>query len=205
MPKATSDQPPSYGESIASPHHSPRPLESNLAAARGALVMSLVTTHIEPHLHTTLLSGLASTTLVLVPSNVSSLQPSPGSLKDTTTKFPGEKVVSLPSSENLTVARLREQESSLEFLRQPPVLQKITEQLCMYLDREGYCKIAVEQGMMWSREGGLLAAEDEAETGRAEAALQVKIIDVCMRVESEMGLYETRNGKCLIVKLEIKG
>ena len=185
-----------------SPHN--RPVESNLATARAALVSSLVGTRIRPHLQTAALSGLSSTTLIMVPSNVSALQPSPGSNKDSTSTFPGEKVVSLPSSENPTVIRLGEQENSLEFLRQPAVLQTMTDQLCRYLDGEGYQKIAVELGKVWSHAGGLLLVSEQEAEG-ADAALRVEVKTVSLRVESDMGLYETRSGKCLIVKLEVRG
>ena len=84
------------------------------------------------------------------------------------------------------------------------MLHRVTEQLCLYLDGEGYHRIALDQTMVWSRIGGLFVVSEDGD-GRADAALQVKLVDVCMRIESEMGLYETRNGKCLTIWLDING
>ena len=100
--------------------------------------------------------------------------------------------------------RLREQENSLEFLRQPAVLQTMIDQVCRYLDSEGYQKIVVEPEKVWSLAGGVLPVA-EREADRADATLRVEVTTVSLRVESDMGLYETRSGRCLMVKLEVRG
>ena len=205
MPKS-SDGPPSYDESIGSQRHSTQSSETNLVTARLALVNSLLATHVNPHLQATALSGLSSTSLILVPSNVTALQPmsSTSSLdKSTNSTFSGEKIVSLPSSENPAIKRLHEKENSLEFLRQPMVLQKVKEELCLHLNREGYRRIAVGSEQLWTQSG--LQAATPSETDAADATLELSMTDVCLRVENAMGLYETRNGRCLVIKVGMDG
>ena len=116
----SSDGLPSYSESVRSPqqHPSSSNLHKSIATARASLISSLLNTYITPHLDESALSGLSSTTLILVPSNVSSLQPS----GKTDSNDSSETIMGFPSAENLTMVRLNGQENTLEFWRQLVVM-----------------------------------------------------------------------------------
>lgn len=208
-----SDGLPSYSESVRSPPISPSPsyLPQNIAAARTALISSLLTTYIAPHLHGSALSGLASTTLVLVPSNVSSLQPagkigskSTSGLEDVS---PREIVVGFPSGENLTMIRLHDQENVIEFWRQLTVIQELGQQLRTYLRNSGHQVIGGDET---SLQGPNPANADwrtvQMETlGNGEVRVRVETKEICLRTENDMGLYETRSGKAVVVKVDVGG
>ena len=87
--------------------------------------------------------------------------------------------------------RLKDGDGTVEFLRQPAVLQMLREQLCGYLNQEGYGRIATD-------------ASGEQELAEAEVVLRIAVENVAMRIESDMGLYETRSGSCLIIRLNFK-
>lgn len=217
------DDLPSYSESISFPSASSGFLPQNLANARTTLISSLLTQNISPHLHTTTLSGLSSSTLLVIPSNVLSLQPpSDNGSKDVSGQenaLPGETIVGFPSAENLSLIRLRGQENSLEFWRQPAVIHELEEQLCTQLQREGHHVIGDEMenqraGSTGAKSTGFFrkkAPSAEWKTpaveplGNGEIRTRVALMDVSLRIENEMGLYETRTGKAVVVKVDVGG
>ena len=217
------DDLPSYSESISFPSTSSGFLPHNLANARTTLISSLLTQHISPHLHTTALSGLSSSTLLVIPSNVSSLKsPSDNGSKDVSGQenaFPGETIVGFPSAENLSLIRLRGQENSLEFWRQPAVIRELEEQLRTQLRWEGHHVIGDEMenpkaGSTGAKSAGFFrkkapSAEWKTPTveplGDGKVRTGVALMDVSLRIENEMGLYETRTGKAVVVKVDVGG
>ena len=221
----SSDPPPSYAASQGTPTLNPSPgYFPFVASERTAVIAALLNNHIKPQLHIHALSGLSSTTLVFVPSNVSDLQPSPvGNVKiDEGLVFPGEKIVDFPSAENLSLTRLRGEENRLEFWRQPKVIQEIDRTLRNWLENDGL-KILAEELEDFAASSDFpyrIAPQREARpaelhTGaewryveerllrEGEATLEVYIRDMCLRTENEMGLYETRAGRVLVVKVDI--
>lgn len=204
-PNSSSGGLPSYSESVRSPqqHPSPSYLPQTIAAARRALISSLLTTYVIPHLCGSALAGLSSTTLILVPSNVSSLHP-PGKAGS---KGPPETIVGFPSAENLTMVRLDGRENSLEFWRQSAVMQELGQQICSHLRSSGY---RVVGGNGASRQGSSSPNADwrtgQKETlGNGEVSIQVETTEICWRTENDMGLYETRTGKAVVVKVTVGG
>ena len=199
---------PSYSESVRSPQqYSPSPSHHhppNIAAARTALITSLLTTYVTPHLFESALSGLSSSTLVLVPTNVSTLNPPPGK---SGSQGPAETVVGFPSAENPTMVRLQGQENSLEFWRQPTVMQELGQQVCSHLRSSGY---RIKGGSEASLQRPSPSTADwrtvQNETlGNGEVSIQVETTDICLRVENDMGLYETKTGKAVVVKVTFGG
>ena len=218
------DDLPSYSESVTAPQHIPSTLPQNIAQARSALVTSLLTTHVAPHLYNTSLSGLSSTTLLLVPSNVSTLQPSSSvDSKGTATdglKFQGESIEGFFSTENLTIVRLRGRENSVEFWRQPAVIRELEQQLREHLRRQGHRVLGVDDvasptnsHAAVSTRAGFFKKKSNAEwkmphkeaLADGEVRTEVDIKDICLRIENEMGLYETRTGKAIAVKVDSGG
>ena len=197
----SSDGLPSYSESVRSPQHHPSPSYhfQNIAAARTALIQSLLTTYIVPHLYESALSGLSNTTLILVPANVPSLNPhgKTGSLG------PSETIVGFPSAENLTMIRLHGQENRLEFWRQSAVMQELGQQICSHLQSSGY---RVIQGSEASFHRPAPPNADwrtvqNKTLSNGEVSVQVETMEICLRIENDMGLYETKTGKAVVVRV----
>ena len=192
----SSDGLPSYSESVRSQQHSsPRYLPQNIAAARTAVISSLLTTYITPHLHERALSGLSSTTLVLVPSNVSSLQP-PGKIEskgppDSENGLPLGTVVGFPSaeSENLKMVRLHGQDNSLEFWRQLVVMQELGQQIRSHLRNSGHQVIGDNETSL--QEPSSLNADwrtvQKETLGDGQVRIRVEITEICLRIENDMG------------------
>ncbi|MCJ1273422.1 hypothetical protein MMC21_001213 [Puttea exsequens] len=213
---SSSDAPPSYSDSISSPQ--PTSLPQNIAQARAALVSSLVKTHISPHLYGSTLAGLSSIILLLVPANVSSLQPQ-NEIKDPSgdVKFRGESIEGFFSAENLTIVRLHGRENSIEFWRQPAVIRELEQQLRAQLSKDGHrvvrddigtsanspstAKPAGFFGKKPSSPDWKMPVVEALSEGAVRAAAEVK--DICLRIENDMGLYETRTGKAILVKVEV--
>ena len=213
---------PSYSESVAAiPEHN-RPYPNKIASARTALISSLVTTHIAPHLHLNALSGLSSSTLIIIPSNVSSLHPSrPSSAKGQSNEdatFPGEEILGFRSIDNLSAIRLQGDENSLGFWSQPAVTTELVQQIRSYLHHQGYRMPGSEveahanasspqksQRLQSTATTAQWRSAEKAALEVGEANAKVKIQEVCLRIENEMGLYETRNGKALVLRVEIGG
>ncbi len=184
--------PPSYGESLSAPRdHVSR-------------VPKFVDSYILPHLN-----GDPITTLVLIPSNVSTLIP------ETTTftspaAFSHESIVGFLSTENPIIIRLQGAENALDFWRRGAVIGELESQLRVRLSDVGYrvingsptakaeasIRIAGSRNVDWKgveRKGVM--------EGEARATAEIK--DVCLRIENEMGLYETRTGKAVIARVEL--
>ena len=201
----SSDGLPSYSESLRAPHQhsSPSYLPQNIVAARAALISSLLTTYITPHLYESALSGLSNTTLILVPSNVSSLHPS-GKIGP---KGPSEAIVGFPSAENLTMVYLHGQENSLEFWRQLAVMQELGQQIRSHLGNSGYRVIGDNEN---SLQGPTSPQADwrtvpKETLGNGEVSVSIEMSEICLRTENDMGLYETKTGKAVVVKVNVGG
>lgn len=190
----------------------------SLYKTRQNIVAALVAMHIQPHLDASALAGLSHTTLLLVPSNVSSLHPVPfrptdlssynnryGDFGDGET-FPNEEIIGFPSSRNLSLVRLHETENSIEFWRQDAVVRELETQLKANLRATG-CRVIENDGSDGRHESGNGPPEDvwkfadEEKVGEGDAKVAVEIRDLSLRIENAMGLYETRMGK--VIKVEI--
>lgn len=201
----SSDGLPSYSESVRSPqqHSSPSNLHQNITAARTSVISSLLTTHVTPHLHQSALSGLSSTTLILVPSNVSSLQPP----SEIGSNGPSETIVGLPSADNLTMVRLHGQENSLEFWRQLAVMQELGQQIRTHLRNSGHRIIGGDEISLQgpgSANADWRTVQKEI-LANGEVSVQVETTEIYLRTENDMGLYETRTGKAVVVKVDVGG
>ena len=180
---------PSYSESVRSPQQqlSPSTYAQNIAAARTALVSSLLTTHIVPRLYQSALSGLSGTTLILVPANVASLNPS----GKADSQNPSETIVGFPSAENLNIVRLHGQENGLEFWRQSAVTQELGQQICSHLRSSGYRVIkgseASFQGPRPPPTADWSTIQNES-LNDGEVSVQVATTEICLRTENDMAV-----------------
>ncbi|KAI4239986.1 MAG: hypothetical protein L6R40_005418 [Gallowayella cf. fulva] len=195
---ASEPPPPSYSQSINT-----SPL-ANLFTPR---VTALIDAHIAPHL-----DGTSTSTLVLVPSNVTSLfhsLPSCSTEKDTSSAFPRELLIGFPSDENPTITRLPGPDNRLEFWQRAAALRELGRQLRARLRAEGHeivldpfqRDVGVPDQIASSEDAGWRSVEQR--TLRAgEARVEVALKDVCLRIENDMGLYETRTGKGIVVSVK---
>ena len=223
---SSKDLPPSYTDSMnasssvlidAQPIHS-----EQRSANRTSIISALLTTQIVPHLQECALKGLSKSTMLLIPSNNKSLQPpSSGDNKESlVSAFPGEIVVDFPSTENIHLVRLRGVENTLEFWHQQPVLNQLERQLKVWFLQGRYTLFGernqdVQPGSdrelnsrqldtgIYTRPDWRYAEEQIIEDG--EVRLGVEMREVCLRIENEMGLYETRTGKAVVVRVQLGG
>lgn len=184
--------PPSYTESLSAPQdHVSR-------------VPKLVESHILPRLH-----GDPITTLVLIPSNVSTLIPETTSLTSPAA-FSHESIVGFYSTANPTIIRLSGAENALEFWGRGAVIGELENQLRMRLSEVGYRVIHGSPNAKTQASSRIAGSQDVDWKGverksvtEGEARVTAEIKEVCLRIENEMGLYETRTGRAVIVKVEL--
>ncbi|KAI4140497.1 MAG: hypothetical protein LQ341_003819 [Variospora aurantia] len=192
---STDAPPPSYSESL----NAENPFTSH--------VSTVVDLHISPHLAV----NHATNTIILIPSNISTLIASPASPLEknlSSCAFPGETLVGFPSSHNPTVIRLLGPDNRLEFWQRAAVLRELSCQLCERLRAQGF-NIAsnlretrlsqTPARISGSRDVDWKTVEPRALTD-GEARVNVEKKEVCLRIENDMGLYETRTGRAIVVK-----
>ena len=210
---------PSYSESVSSAYSRPL-LPRNFNEARTVLISNLIDTHISTHLHSNALSGLSNTILLIVPANVSSLQPSHSSTADdkptSNASTHAETIVGFASAENPTLIRLQGQENSLGFWCQPAVICELQQRLGSQLKSEGYEVADSNEGSVpdtkapGSTSQPTRSAADWRTTQRkrlrnGEARVEVGMQDISLRSENAMGLFETKTGTAMVVKVEFGG
>lgn len=188
--------PPSYTESLTAPSSAANPISHPIS--------TLITTYILPHLNT---NNTSTTTLVLIPFDVKPLfcpatSTSTSTSKDPTlaaSAYPGEKLVGFNTEEHPLLIRLSPSEGSLQFWRTASVLRDLTAQLCREVELLGYRIVSRGKssvGLEWQ-------SVRHAELKGGEARVHVEVKEVCLRVENEMGLYETRSGIAVVVSVEL--
>ncbi|KAL9021690.1 MAG: hypothetical protein Q9185_001054 [Variospora sp. 1 TL-2023] len=187
---STDAPPPSYSESLNAENH---------FTSRVSTVVDL---HIFPHLAV----DHATTTIILVPSNISTLIASPASPLEKS-----ETLVGFPSSHNPTVIRLLGPDNRLEFWQRAAVLRELSCQLCERLRAQGF-NIAsnpreTRLGQTPARISGSRDVDWKTVEPRAltdgEARVSVEKEEVCLRIENDMGLYETRTGRAIVVRVDV--
>ncbi|KAL8748952.1 MAG: hypothetical protein Q9184_007008 [Pyrenodesmia sp. 2 TL-2023] len=193
--------PPSYSEGPNAPQ-STDPIISH--------VCTLIDSYISPYL-----SGNPSTTLVIVPSNVTALIPasieSSSSKKAPSIGFTNETLVGFPSEDISFIIRLSGLEHRLEFWQRASVLRELNNQLHRKLSLEGHrvvsgplkTKAEIPARIAGSRDVNWRSLE-RAALMEGEARASVEMTEVCLRIENDLGLYETRTGRALVVQVEVR-
>lgn len=246
-----SDPVPSYEESVGSGQtlsdtfprpvdekQSGLPLQTQLANIRSQRIQSILHIYIDPLLLSQGASGIYKTMFFLIPSNIRALQHS------SEVSTPKDEIIGFPSNENVKLVRLRGEEHTLEFWRQPAVIAELESSLKARLAASGHKLEQVpvpslappvgpespgappERKSFWGRkkekyvhgyEDPTLScdfklgwrADDEVQRdgvkrlGLGEVRVRVAMKEVCLRVENEMGLYETRRGMGVSVVVEV--
>ena len=182
------DGPPSYEESTQAQYTNP---------SHSSTVHSLLYDEIVPRLQPSPYSTrLRSRTLVIVPSNVTTLQTG---AQDSKTAVQG-KLVGFPSNEEPELIHLSSSEHTIEYWRQLDPPKELIELLRQYLYHQGY---TTAENSTDKRSTGWMNTSKPL--GDREASLVVGVQNVCMRVENEIGLFEARNGGAIVVRVKIGG
>jgi len=183
---------------------------------------NLLLEHLVPLIHTQARSGIYRAAFVLVPSNITTLQP----LKQTqslysprNTKSPVEDVISLVKQtasevKYLRIVRLDGPENTLEFLSQPRVIEELKRQLLETMGPEKVAKrvsAPLEKPSFmnrWSRAYGkgsapIIDKTDTSETQqqKKDPRLEVDVEEISIRRENDMGLWETVAGEAVVVQV----
>lgn len=219
------DCPPSYSESLlhSSSFHSS--LLISITETRRQLISALLTNHVHPHIHSSATNGLNKTTLALIPSNISSLHPAPFCSTDPSIyrnpfdqlgdgeTFPGEKLINFPFAEKVSLIRLRGAENTLEFWRQPTVIRDLETQLKTELEAGGYRLVDEGDELNGNKASAVSTRNkgtnaewrfvEKAAVKEGDFRVNVRIGDVALRIENAMGLFETRGGEAIVVKVEV--
>lgn len=223
---------PNYTEPSSTAQHSPfSPFLHSVNKTRTSIIRNLLSTNILPHLYDSARAGLSKTTLVFIPSNVSSLQPQPfsfsaiaddgpfGEAPAAADNFPGETIIGFPSAENLHIIRLHGAENTVDFWRQEAVVRDLNGQLKDELEKSGHrvvdevtgegggiAKTAAEREILARKDSFRQAqwmSTKKKVVGPGEVDMGVECREISLRVENEIGLFETRSGKAVIVRVEV--
>ena len=204
------DGPPSYAETVRQ-HRTP--LSTSTEQYSGTdLVHALLTNDLVPHIQTAISSGTTSMTFVLVPSNIASLRPpAVFDSKAASKGFSGEQLVGLPTTEELKLIRLSDPEDTYEFWQRLGSRQSLADSLHAYLVQEGYYfpedvvktePLEMPADVPSNVRAGWMTVNEERLRHR-EANVSVAMQEVCLRIEDEMGLFGTRKGKALVVRVKL--
>ncbi|KAI4184760.1 MAG: hypothetical protein LQ348_004505 [Seirophora lacunosa] len=196
-PSSPDAPPPSYSESVNAP------LTSH--------VSTVVDLDISPHLA----GDHATTTIILVPSNISTLIASPasGSPKDPSAgSFTGEILVGFPANDSPAIVRISGHDNRLEFWQRAAALGELKRQLSGRLAAQGY-RISrdphhqTKPSQTSARMPGSTHVDwksvERSPLREGEATVSTEMKEVCLRIENEMGLYETRTGKAVVVRIVV--
>ncbi|KAL1967846.1 hypothetical protein VTN77DRAFT_2535 [Rasamsonia byssochlamydoides] len=242
------DAVPSYEESIRS---SPStliqrarwqgPLHQQLDETRLRRIHSILSTYVDPLLMEQAASGLYKSVLLLIPSNVPSLQNEAKADPYSPPKEP--EIVGFPSDEVVKLVRLDGEEYTLEFWRQPAVMDELGSSLRARLALSGH-RVEAEpdpsaspesqkssisasspttsKKSFWGRTKKSFSqteayivdrklgwrADDEnypkdKVLPKGQVRVRVQWREVCLRVENQLGLYETRKGPGICLTVEV--
>lgn len=100
--------------------------------------------------------------------------------------------------------RLEGQENSLGFWCQPRVVFELEQQLRSQLQREGLRVVGCNASQRAVSNVDWRTIERKP-LKTSEASIEVGMQEISLRTENAMGLYETRTGKAVVVKVEFGG
>ncbi len=105
------------------------------------------------------------------------------------------------------MVRLQGQENSIEFWRQIAVIRELAQQLRTYLRNSGHQVIGDNESSLQGpvRPTAEWRTVQKEALGDGEVRVRVEALDVCLRTENAMGLYETKTGKAVVVKVDVGG
>ena len=101
--------------------------------------------------------------------------------------------------------RLHGQENSIEFWRQLTVIQELGQQLRSHLLNSGHRVVGDNETSIQGSNPPIAdwRTESKLDLKKEDVRTRVSVMEVCLRVENDMGLYETRTGKAVVVKVDV--
>lgn len=193
------DDPPSYEDSVR-PHEKGARSETGLESNTDH-VYSLLRNYIIPHIQNAISSETASTTIVFVPSHVDLHPPKEPDSKKVSDGFPGEQLVGFPKTEELKLIRLSD--NTIGFWQRASSRQSLSDSLHAYLVQEGcYFREDIARAEASRAQAGWMTV-DGAQLGNREASINFELQEVCLRVENDMGLYESMREKALVLRVRL--
>lgn len=252
------DPVPSYEETTGTYSAQPRsPLHQRLDQVRLDRVRDILSTHVDPLIEAQAASGLYKTVFLLIPSNVDSLQPNTSDQYSSYSIPKEPEVLGFASTDVVHLVRLKGEEHTLQFWRQPAVIEELAVNLRMRLELSGHRveqdtdhasvssptppvteptsppppPVETKKSSSWFRSSkpkkeskswleptvpseAIVTDHKLGWRGKHEEANQTKPLprgsvranvewkEVCMRVENELGLYETRKGPGVCLSVE---
>lgn len=194
-PEPTSEQPPpSYDESVTASQ------SGNSIASR---VLALIKNKILPNLH-----SKPITIIALIPPDVSTLSPPPTPSHityKTAPHFVGEMLVGFRSDEHPIIVRLTGADDSIKFWQKPATLQELHSRLSEVLGDKGYVidMDSFTYHLPGSNRSPDWRMSEPEPLSPGLAKVSVGVTELCLRIENDLGLYETRTGKGIVVRIEL--
>ena len=197
------EDPPPYSESIQANQQESSHVRRGVVDATSQVAHSMLYDEILPRLSSGPYSRPSSMTLVLVPSDVTALQASgtPDS-KDPAQQGPKQTLVGFPAAEKPRLIHLTDLQHTADFWRQPEAVKELGTLLVECLKSQGF-----EVHQVVNHGASSRSAEWKSQIPRSmqenEAWIHVEVKTICLRIENEFGLYETRNGMAVIARIKI--
>ena len=86
--------------------------------------------------------------------------------------------------------------------------QELGQQIRTHLRDSGHQVIGINQTSLQgpsTPNADWRTIQKEEILANGEVRVRVETTDICLRIENEMGLYETRTGKAVVVKVDVGG
>lgn len=225
------DSPPSYTESSTPNLSHGAALGIRLAAVQSERINRLLEACVKPLLESQVASGIARTTFVLIPSDSRGLEEANFARewppdKKVDRQNPGaheqlDTVEGFPAEEDVKTIRLHGKDNTARFWEQPGVIRDLEVQLHRQLglppepteSKPSYNMPALEprseqKRPFWKAKKAQQRTKDyRTEISKAPSTsepymtLSVTVEDICVRYMTPVGLYDTRNGSAIVLRV----
>ena len=225
------DSPPSYTETSKPNLSHGAVLGCRLAAVQSERIDRLLEACIKPLLESQVASGIAKTTFILIPSDSRGLEEAnfarewPPDRQDGRLKSKAheqlETVEGFPAEEDVKAIRLHGEDNTARFWKQPDVMRDLGIQLRGQLglppepieSKPSYNMPAPEprseqKRPFWKSRKVPQQTKDfrtevleTSSTSEPRMAVSVTVEDICVRYMTPVGLYDTRNGSAIVLRV----
>ena len=221
-PSASSPPPPPYSVTSPAQNNLPRNPPTYATSLRAPRIRALINEHVIKHVQESASDYPYSHTFIFVPSNVTTLM-NDEMLNSNSKQEPGtryqfrqEKVIGFPAAEKITLIRLEGHDNELQYWKSASVTREVSATVDQALHAEGYNVVHNQREVPLPPRNGLPSpppsarsvewkAPDHLALAAGEARSKTDLREITLRIENDIGLYETRSGLALVVKTEIGG
>lgn len=221
-PSASSPPPPPYSVTSPAQNNLPRNPPTYATSLRVPRIRALINEHVMKHVHESASDRPYSHTFIFVPSNVKTLM-NDDTLDSNSKQEPGsryqflqEKVIGFPAAEKITLIRLEGHDNEIQYWKSASVTREVSAILDQALLAEGYNVIHNQREQPLPPRKGMASPPPSARSvewktpdhqalAAGDARSRTDFREITLRIENDLGLYETRSGFALVVKTEIGG